>query len=214
MTKIKFCGLKRKADIDAASALKPDYIGFVFAKDSRRYISPENAAVLKSCLSSEISAVGVFVNESPEAIASLLDKGVIDLAQLHGDEDEAYISRLKELTGKPVIKAFRISSASDAAKASASSADMILLDSGTGSGRTFNWQLIKEIRRPYFLAGGLDPENAGDAVRLLSPWAVDVSSGIETDGFKDIEKMAAFAEIVRKTSEKTLSSIKNAMEKS
>ena len=199
MTKIKFCGLKRKADIEAANALKPDYIGFVFAKDSRRYISPENAAVLKSQLSSEISAVGVFVNERPEYIASLLDDGLIDLAQLHGDEDEAYIDRLKGLTGKPLIKAFRISSASEAVKASASSADMILLDSGTGSGRTFNWQLIKEIRRPYFLAGGLDPVNAGDAVRLLDPWAVDVSSGIETDGLKDIEKMAAFAAAVRKT---------------
>ena len=199
MTKIKFCGLKRKADIEAANALKPDYIGFVFAKDSRRYISPENAAVLKSQLSSEISAVGVFVNERPEYIASLLDDGLIDLAQLHGDEDEAYIDRLKGLTGKPLIKAFRISSASEAVKASASSADMILLDSGTGSGRTFNWQLIKEIRRPYFLAGGLDPVNAGDAVRLLNPWAVDVSSGIETDGLKDIEKMAAFAAAVRKT---------------
>lgn len=199
MIKIKFCGLKRRADIEAANALKPDYIGFVFAKDSRRYISPENAAVLKSQLSSEISAVGVFVNERPEYIASLLDDGLIDLAQLHGDEDEAYIDRLKGLTGKPVIKAFRISSASEAVKASASSADMILLDSGTGSGRTFNWQLIKEIRRPYFLAGGLDPVNAGDAVRLLNPWAVDVSSGIETDGLKDIKKMAAFAAAVRKT---------------
>lgn len=198
MTKIKFCGLKREADIEAANALKPDFIGFVFAKDSRRYISPENAAVLKSRLSPEISAVGVFVNERPESIASLLDNGVIDLAQLHGDEDEAYISRLKELTGKPVIKAFRISSASEAVKASASSADMILLDSGTGSGRTFNWQLIKEICRPYFLAGGLDSENAGNAIRLLHPWAVDVSSGIETDGLKDIEKMAAFAAAVRK----------------
>lgn len=198
MTKIKFCGLKREADIEAANALKPDFIGFVFTKDSRRYISPENAAVLKSRLSPEISAVGVFVNERPESIASLLDKGVIDLAQLHGDEDEAYISRLKELTGNPVIKAFRISSASEAVKASASSADMILLDSGTGSGRTFNWQLIKEIRRPYFLAGGLDSENAGNAIRLLHPWAVDVSSGIETGGLKDIEKMAAFAAAVRK----------------
>ena len=199
MTKIKFCGLTRKADIEAANTLKPDFIGFVFAKDSRRYIPPENAAVLKSRLSPEISAVGVFVNERPESIASLLDKGVIDLAQLHGDEDEAYISRLKELTGKPVIKAFRITSASEAMRASASSADMILLDSGTGSGRTFNWQLIKEIRRPYFLAGGLDPVNVSDAVRLLHPWAVDVSSCIETDGFKDIEKMAAFAAAVRKT---------------
>ena len=156
MTKIKFCGLTRKADIEAANALKPDFIGFVFAKDSRRYIPPESAAVLKSRLSSEINAVAL-------------------------------------------IKAFRITSASEAVKASASSADMILLDSGTGSGRTFNWQLIKEIRRPYFLAGGLDPENVSDAVRLLHPWAVDVSSCIETDGLKDIEKMAAFAAALRKT---------------
>ncbi len=214
MTKIKFCGLKRKADIETANALNPDYIGFVFAKNSRRYISPENAAVLKSRLSPEINAVGVFVNERPEAIASLLNDGVIDLAQLHGDEGEAYINRLKGLTGKPVIKAFRITSSADVLKASASPADLILLDSGTGSGRTFNWQLIQEMRRPYFLAGGLDPVNVRDAVRLLNPWAVDVSSGIETDGFKDIEKMAAFAEIVRKTSEEALSPIKNSLEKS
>ncbi len=214
MTKIKFCGLKRKADIETANALNPDYIGFVFAKNSRRYISPENAAVLKSRLSPEINAVGVFVNERPEAIASLLNDGVIDLAQLHGDEGEAYINRLKGLTGKPVIKAFRITSSADVQKASASPADLILLDSGTGSGRTFNWQLIQEMRRPYFLAGGLDPVNVRDAVRLLNPWAVDVSSGIETDGFKDIKKMAAFAEIVRKTSEEALSPIKNSLEKS
>lgn len=199
MTKIKFCGLKRKADIEAANALKPDFVGFVFAKDSRRYISPENAAELKSRLSYEISAVGVFVNERPESIASLLDNGVIDMAQLHGDEDETYINRLKEFTRKPVIKAFRISSVSDVLKASASSADMILLDSGTGSGSTFNWRLIKEMSRPYFLAGGLDPVNVIDAVRLLHPWAVDVSSGIESNGLKDIDKMAAFAAAVRKT---------------
>lgn len=198
MTKIKLCGLTKLCDIDAANVLKPEYIGFVFAKKSRRFVSPAQAAVLKRRLSPDIRAVGVFVGEAPETVAALLEGGVIDMAQLHGGESEAYIRALRQLTAKPILQAFRIDSARDIAAANASSADFVLLDSGGGSGRVFDWRVLEGIRRPYFLAGGLAPDNVRTAIDLLSPYAVDVSSGIETDGGKDKEKMAAFVAAVRK----------------
>jgi phosphoribosylanthranilate isomerase len=198
MTKIKLCGLSRPCDVEAANALKPDYIGFVFAPESRRHVTPRQAAELKGLLSPEIAAVGVFAGEAPETVAELLNGGVIDIAQLHGDETEDDIRRLRQLTDRPLIRAFRIRRAQDAAMAEASSADVVLLDSGAGTGRAFDWQLVQRIRRPYFLAGGLDPENVESAVKLLRPFAVDVSSGIETDGRKDRRKMAAFVAAVRR----------------
>ena len=228
-TKIKFCGLTRPCDIEAVNRLKPDYAGFVFAPKSRRFISAEAVSELKKQLDPEIMAVGVFVNDTPETVAGLLEKNIIDIAQLHGNEDDAYIDRLRLLTDKPLIRAFRLetstgspagstgktasekSAGPDAQTVSAGSernkildsaltcpADHILLDSGAGSGMTFNWQLLTSFVRPYFLAGGLTPENAGEAVKMLRPFAVDVSSGIETDGFKDPAKMAAFIDAVRK----------------
>lgn len=199
MTGIKLCGLKRECDIEAVNKLNPDFIGFVFAEKSKRYVNPIEAAKLKEMLSKDIKAVGVFVNESPEAVAVLLNKGTIDMAQLHGSEDEEYISRLRSLTDKPLIKAIKVQSKADIEAADESSADYVLLDSGAGTGMTFNWQLIKGIKRPYFLAGGLNPENVAEAVKTLNPFAVDVSSGIETDGLKDEAKMADFVSIVRKT---------------
>lgn len=198
MTKIKFCGLTRTGDIEAANELKPDYIGFVFWPKSKRSVTAEEAKTLKAKLDPSIKAVGVFVDEDMEAVKSLLDGGIIDIAQLHGHEDEDYISGLKKASGKPVIKAFRIRSEEDIRKAEASPADLVLLDAGMGDGVTFDWSLIKNAGRPYFLAGGLDPDNAADAVRTLHPYALDVSSGIETDGLKDTNKMAAFAASVRK----------------
>lgn len=198
MTKIKLCGLSRRCDIECANELCPDYIGFVFAKNSKRYVSPEKAKELKALLSPDIKAVGVFVDESIENIAKLLSDNIIDLAQLHGSEDEKYIARLKALTDKPVIKAFRIKNENDIKRAVNSKADIILLDSGAGTGRSFNWGLLKNINRPYFLAGGLYPENVETAIDKLSPFAVDVSSGIETDNFKDKNKMTAFVKAVRK----------------
>lgn len=198
MTKIKFCGLSRVCDIEYANELKPDYIGFVFAEKSKRYVTYETAAKLKRMLKSDIKAVGVFVDESPERAAKLLNEGVIDIAQLHGDEDDGYISRLRALTDKPIIKAYRIASKRDIALAERSQADFVLLDSGAGTGRAFDWSLIQNIKRPYFLAGGLDISNAKAAAEALSPYALDVSSGIETDGFKDKFKMAAFIAAVRK----------------
>lgn len=198
MTKIKLCGLSRPCDIEAANELKPDYIGFVFASKSKRYVTYEKAMELKRCLSPEIQTVGVFVNEHPQDVAKLLQNGIIDIAQLHGDEDEDYMVQLRLLTSKPIIKAFRIKNANDMKAAQQSTADYILFDSGAGTGTVFDWSLVKSIRRPYFLAGGLDVHNVADAVKELHSFAVDVSSGIETDGVKDKIKMAAFVAAVRK----------------
>ncbi len=196
MTKMKFCGLKRPADIEAVNELQPDYIGFVFAKKSKRYVTPETARELKALLRPEIQAVGVFVNEEAAVIADLLNTGVIDIAQLHGSEGEAEIAALRALTQKPLIQAFQVKTEEDVRTAEKSTADLILLDSGAGTGTTFDWEILHNVKRPYFLAGGLDPENVADAIKRAHPYAVDVSSGIETDGIKDREKMAAFQRAV------------------
>lgn len=197
-TKTKLCGLTRMCDIQAANLLKPEYIGFVFAEKSRRYVPPKQALLLKQALQADIQAVGVFVRERPEHIAALLNQGVIDIAQLHGGEEEAYLLALRQLTDKPIIQAFRIDSEADIERAEQSSADFVLLDSGNGgTGTLFDWNLINRLKRPYFLAGGLAPDNVQSAVRTLRPYAVDVSSGIETDGVKDPEKMRAFIQAVR-----------------
>ena len=203
MSRIKLCGLMKIEDIQAANELCPDYIGFVFAEKSRRYISPEQAARFKSILSPIIKAVGVFVNESAENVAKLLNENVIDIAQLHGNESEDYIKKLRALTDKPIIKAFGIADENDVILAEKSSADYILLDSvGGGTGKAFDWGLIKNVTRPYFLAGGFDSENVSDAINLLNPFAVDVSSGIETDGIKDKNKMKNFVDTVRSIDKK------------
>ena len=201
MTRIKMCGLRRAEDIEAVNEVRPEYVGFVFFPGSRRYITPETAGTLRAGLAPGIRAVGVFVDEAPETAARLLEDGTIDIAQLHGHEDEAYLKSLRKLTGRPVIRAFRIRSAEDALRAQASAADGILLDAGAGDGKTFDWSWLRDLTRPYFLAGGLNPENVSRAVRELRPWAVDVSSGIETDGRKDIIKMRAFVSAVRTETE-------------
>ena len=201
MTKIKFCGLTRIEDIKAVNDLKPEFIGFVFWPKSRRVVTREQASELKAVLDPSIKAVGVFVDEDTDIVKALLNDDIIDIAQLHGSEDGAYINELKNSTGKPAIKAFRIRSEDDAKKAHESTADMVLLDSGMGTGKTFNWEIIKGVKRPYFLAGGLAPDNAAEAIRELHPYALDVSSGIETEGIKDIKKMTDFYETVRKEDE-------------
>ena len=198
MSKIKLCGLSRKCDIEWANALKPEYIGFVFWSKSKRNVPPEKAKELKDLLSPDIKAVGVFVDEPIENVAELLNDNVIDIAQLHGGEDEEYIKKLRTLSDKPIIKAFLLKSESDAERAEKSTADYILVDSGTGTGKSFDWELLKNISRPYFLAGGLCCENISQAITALDPYAVDVSSGIETNGCKDKNKMAAFVAAVRK----------------
>ena len=199
---IKLCGLTREEDIKIANELLPEYIGFVFANKSKRYISPENALKLKQKLLPRIKAVGVFVDEDVKTIADYLNRGIIDMAQLHGSEDEAYIKRLRALTDKPIIKAYKIKSRDDLHGVQESSADYILLDSGTGSGSVFDWDLIKSIERQYFLAGGLNPQNVEEAIRTLRPFAIDVSSGIETDGHKDPVKMKEFVNTARSVNDR------------
>ena len=198
MTKIKFCGLKTLDDIYCANELLPEYVGFVFAPKSKRCVAPALAQKLRAALSKKILAVGVFVNEKLSTVAELLNSGIIDAAQLHGNETDDYINNLRGVTNKIIIQAFQIKTADDITAAEKSLADFILIDAGAGDGRTFDWSLVKNLRREYFLAGGLNPLNVGDAIKLLNPFAVDVSSGIETDGRKDFKKMATFAEVVRR----------------
>ncbi|MCM1364225.1 MAG: phosphoribosylanthranilate isomerase [Faecalibacterium sp.] len=196
--KIKVCGLRKECDIDYVNELKPDYIGFIFAKDRRRYITPEQALKLRNWLDSSIISVGVFVNESEEVIVDIVKSKAIGMIQLHGTESEEFIASLREKVDIPIIKAFTIKSESDIENAKVSSADFILLDNGIGgTGESFNWSLIRNIGRPYFLAGGLSEENIETAISDLNPFAVDVSSAVETDGYKDYNKIKNFIEKVR-----------------
>ena len=194
--KVKICGLRRADDIAAANMLKPDYVGFVFAAGSRRRVSPEEALAMKRLLDPQIKAVGVFVGEPVEEISGICRSGAIDIVQLHGGEnDERRLATLRAaVPGVPVIRAFKVCAASDLAAAAASATDMVLLDAGAGEGRAFDWSMLAErpLGRPYFLAGGLGPDNVAEAVRLLHPFAVDASSSLETGGFKDFAKMEKF----------------------
>ncbi len=195
--KVKICGLSRPADIEAVNQYQPDYAGFIinFPK-SHRNCTPEQVQSLHAQLSDSIPAVGVTVNQPLETVAALLEQGVIDIAQLHGQEDESYICELKRRTGKPVWKAFRIRSANDLDVARASSADMILLDNGYGTGETFDWTLVRDIGRPFILAGGLCESNISDAAKM-QPDAMDISSGVETNRVKDPEKIRILIERIR-----------------
>ena len=200
-TKVKLCGLMRKEDGEEACALEADYIGFILAKGFRRSVDPQMVRRWCNDVGQETKKVGVFVNDDIERIISIAGEGTIDAIQLHGNEDNEFIRQLKEKTDKIIIKAFTIKSEEDIAKAEDSDADIVLLDSGTGTGKRFDTSLIKGISRDYILAGGLDPDNVAEAVKGLQPYGVDVSSGIETDGKKDPIKMQAFVDAVRKTSE-------------
>ena len=198
--KLKFCGLTRMQDILAANAARPDYVGFVFA-DSRRRVTEEQAARLRAQLAPGIQAVGVFVNDDPTHIALLANRGVIDLIQLHGSESAAYIQRLRTMTAAPIICALRVGKQTDIKRAESNLVDFLLLDTYTkdaygGSGRTFDWSLIGEVGKPYFLAGGLNESNIPHAMRT-GAYALDLSSGIETDGVKDAEKMRRVAALVK-----------------
>lgn len=198
MTRIKLCGLQSLNDITAANAMQPDYIGFVFAKTSKRFVIPQIAEQLRKKLDCKIAVIGVFVNEPVEVVAALLNKGIIDMAQLHGNESEEYITFLRKKTDKKLIKAFNINEEKNLQAAYTCSADYILFDSGSGgTGKSFDWSILQGFDRPYFLAGGLNINNVSEAVSRLHPYAVDVSSGVETDGRKDDVKMAVFINAVR-----------------
>ena len=196
--KIKICGLTRPEDIETANELLPDYIGFVFWERSKRNVTKEQARDLKNRLDGRIKAVGVFVDADIDFIADLVHCGIIDVAQLHGSEDEDYISELRErLDGAEIIKAFNINKIENFDEAEKSSADYIMIDSGKGSGIAFDWSKLEDLKRPYFLAGGLSVDNISEVLTSVMPFAVDVSSGVETDGRKDAAKMKRFVESVR-----------------
>ena len=197
MTKIKLCGIQRYEDIDVVNELLPDYIGFVFAKKSKRFISYDMAKSLKKGLDKRVKAVGVFVNESIENIIYLVRNDIIDLIQLHGDEDGEYVSKLKKYVNIPVIKAFKIKSKADINTLYKEGSDFILLDAGAGDGKTLDESILKDFKGDYFLAGGLSPDNISEKINTLHPFGVDVSSGIETDGKKDADKMRKFVKLVR-----------------
>ena len=199
MVKIKICGLKRLEDIEIVNRYKPDYIGFVFA-DSKRKVSHELAGQLKDNLDSGIVSVGVFVDADPEEIIELFRNCVIDVAQLHGSEDEEYITNLKDKTNHKleIINAIEMSEEVDLGSYENTQADFLLLDSGKGSGKTFDWRLIrKNLKKEFFLAGGLDVSNICQAIEEFKPYAVDLSSSLETDGYKDENKIKEIMEVIR-----------------
>lgn len=198
--KIKLCGMFRGCDIDYANEAMPDYIGFILGfPKSHRNIDMGTARQLRSQLSPEIKAVGVFVNSPETTCAEYANRGIIDVIQLHGSEDAEFIRRLRELTDAPIIKAAKIRTPEDISEVQRLGADFVLLDNGTGTGEMFDHSLLDgaEIRQPFFLAGGLTPENLRQAAESTRPYCVDLSSGVETEKLKDREKMLEAVRIIR-----------------
>ena len=208
---VKLCGLMRPQDIEAANRARPDMVGFILSKGFRRSIKPRRAIELIERLDENIAVVGVFVNEPIRNVARFThtfdfegyDAARTILVQLHGNEDNAYIDELRHAMAYPgwwgisIIKAFTVRTAEDVACACASTADYVLLDNGQGTGETFDWSLVRNVDRPFVLAGGLGPHNVAAAIEAVHPWAVDMSSGIETNGVKDPNKMLAAVAAVR-----------------
>lgn len=203
---IKLCGLRRFEDIEYVNAVKPDFAGFILAEGYRRTVALEFAAELVSALRPEIKPVGVFVDQSEEFVSEAAEKIGLYAVQLHGDEDGAYISRLRELTSAKIWKAARVRTAADVLKVDGLGADMLVLDSFSenangGTGKVFNHEIIRNVRTvtPFLLAGGLNADNIGEALKILpANCGVDLSSGIETDGVKDFQKIKQIMSIVRK----------------
>ena len=199
MPKIKICGIKRLEDIGIVNKYKPDYIGFVFA-ESKRMVTRDLAYRLKQDLDADIIAVGVFVDSPVEEIVELFEAGIIEMAQLHGSENEQYIQNLKQRTDDElkIINAIEISKDTDLSKFDNSQSDYLLFDSGKGSGKTFDWNLIKkDIKKEFFLAGGLSSSNVMEAIEQFNPYAIDLSSSLETDGVKDENKIKEIMELIR-----------------
>lgn len=195
MAKIKICGLRRVEDILYVNEYLPDYVGFVFA-ESKRKVSAEYAAELRKLLNPSIIPVGVFVNENVQTVASLVNNGTIDMVQLHGDESEEYIKELRNRLEKPtkIVKAVRVLSKEQVKRYEEYEADYLLLDTFSkdtygGTGKCFDWGLIEQVKKPFFLAGGINSENVTEAIKRVKPFAVDVSSAVEIDGYKDREKI-------------------------
>ncbi len=201
MTKIKICGLMRPEDIEAVNFAKPDYIGFVFAKGRKRTVTHETAKKLKSMLNPQIKAVGVFLDNGADEVLSLADSGIIDIIQLHGKEDSEYISYIHSHTDKPVIKSVSVKNRDDILSADKLDVDYLLLDTYKknmigGTGEVFDWNIIPKINKPFFLAGGINNDNIRYALKC-GAYCIDISSGAETDGKKDKDKIINLVNTVR-----------------
>lgn len=195
--KVKICGLCRMEDIAYVNTARPDYCGFVIdVPKSRRNIDEQTLRALRGALRDDMMAVGVFVDADIAQIAGLLNARILDIAQLHGCEDESYIRALRELTDKPIWQAFQMREPADVHRAAQSTADLILLDAGAGGGKPFDWSWLAGLRRPYILAGGINEENLSAAMRTAAS-ILDVSSGAETNGKKDPEKMKRIVQKIK-----------------
>ena len=200
MVKVKICGLMRPEDIDAVNEYRPDLAGFILARGRRRSLTDQQMRELVRALRPEIQSVAVFLDQDPAWIAELAAQDLMDVIQLHGQESNEEIRFLRENTDKKIIKAFRIEKADDIRTVQESEADLVLLDSGVGgTGEVFDWSLPEQMHRPYILAGGLNPENVRTALGQMHPYAVDVSSGVETGHCKAPEKIRQFIHAVRET---------------
>ena len=196
MSLIKICGLMRREDVEAVNMFKPDYAGFVLAPSGRR-IDFKTALSFRELLSGDIKSVGVFVNEDRDVVAEYIKEGIIDIIQLHGNEPEEEVLWYKENFGCPVIKAVSVKSPLDIMGCRNSLCDYLLLDNGSGgTGKAFDWSHIGGLKRPYFLAGGLNENNIHEALKL-KPFGVDISGGVETDGRKDPEKIRQIIKMIR-----------------
>ena len=191
-SKLKICGLRREADILMVNEINPEYIGFVFAK-SRRQVNLESAIRLKKKLNSNIKSVGVFVDDSIDNVVSAVAGGAIDCIQLHGSESNSYIQTIKKIVNVQIIKAIKINLDDDVFR-EYPDADFYLLDSGSGSGKTFDWSTPLNSSKPLFIAGGIDADNIEEAYKIFHPYSFDLSSSVEVDGFKNLEKMREIKE--------------------
>ncbi|MDD6233639.1 MAG: phosphoribosylanthranilate isomerase [Lachnospiraceae bacterium] len=197
MVRIKICGLMRMEDVEAVNLYRPDYIGFIFAP-SRRRITVETAENMAGRLDDGIQRVGVFVDENREKIAKITESGIINVVQLHGHESDEDVTWISERTGVPVIKSVSVRTSDDIEGYRHNPADYLLLDNGAGgSGEKFDWTHVHDIERDFFIAGGINISNIEEALKF-NPYCVDVSSGVETDGYKDPDKIHKIIDIVRR----------------
>ncbi len=194
MTKVKICGICHEVEIGIMNELVPDFVGFVFVSKSRHFIAPEHAGLLRSKLRPGIRSVGVFANHSLKSVAMCVEVAGLDMVQLHGDETAEYIAALREYIRCPIMKVYKVAKPMDAEKALYSTADYVMLDGGNaGDGKTFDWSLLGNVRRKYFLSGGLTPENLNRAMIVTpQPYALNVSSGVEANKMKDYRKVMKF----------------------
>ena len=198
-TKIKICGLKRIEDVISVNVAEPDYCGFIFnVSGSRRSIGAEQLNILVDMLNPEIVPIGVFVNEKTDVILRIVRESGIRMVQLHGQENGEIIHTIQSKAQVPVIKAVSVRSKEDVRSAVLSPADYLLFDCGEGgTGQTFDWNLLEDIPRSYFMAGGIGTHNMEEVLRRFSPFALDVNSSVETDGQKDGKKILAAVRMLR-----------------